>query len=131
MVFDPPVPAVVTIPTSIVKLNGTEDWKTESEALQYLMKKTADPKSRSVERSKKRKREEDSAPATTKRDDYLKRLVAAIEIKSNKVVHLKQAVFTLQHALPEKKKPCTAKPELELVVEKSVYGCALRINQCD
>ncbi|OQV23222.1 hypothetical protein BV898_02954 [Hypsibius exemplaris] len=122
MVFDPPVPAVVTIPTSIVRLNGVDDWKTEASALQYLMRKNADPKPRAGgDRLKKRKREEDGGGTelSSRRDVYLKNLIAAIEIKGNKVVHLNRPVFMLQHPLQVPAKASPEKPSVQTVTESS------------
>ena len=114
MVFDPPVPAVVTIPTSIVKLNGANDWKTESSALQYLLTQTVEPRNELERRAEKRKRPVECGLFDMKMDTDLRALIAAIEVKGNKAVHLNQPVFTLQHPLPPGKKSGREPPQAQV-----------------
>ncbi|XP_055338245.1 uncharacterized protein LOC129588150 [Paramacrobiotus metropolitanus] len=125
-IFDPPVPAVVTIPTYMVTVQSTADWETETKALQHLVNKAershlADPPQPS--RSRKRKQMDD--PNHEEQiNQYVKRLITAIEIKSNQVVNMKRSIFSLQKSVNEPKKReqqskvVTEKPETVRVEQK-------------
>ena len=92
IVFDPPVPAVITIPTSILRVNDTNDWQTGTRAVQFLMKNNLERRKNRAHPSRKRTVDGDIREAENEtnpsRRNYVSRLFAAIEYKSNQAVSL-------------------------------------------
>lgn len=118
-VFDPPVPAVITIPTLVVKLRSAIDWETESKALQYLFGTCggrAEPSKQSGKLKTRKQTNEERLKWGSKTDDYVKRLITAIEIKSNQPVHLNRPVFSLQDPPMRRKKQLVRLDEIQVGV---------------
>lgn len=109
IVFDPPVPAVITIPTSILRVSDANDWQTEARALQFLMKKNLERRKNRTKLSQKPTVGREALPSTNdaarKRRDIAQQLFAAIEFKSNQIVSLDRPNFTILHPADSLKKP--------------------------